>query len=250
MRHILENRLRIVVLDSFYDCRDNFFAREFFPKIMQLKLKGYLAEYPHGTLPIDSTDFLCTHYTICIEEKSELRPIMAFKSIGSDRCRHFNVTFPAITILGNCGETPLKRQIQLMLLDAEQKGSSIHYGSSWTIDPEIRNDRELTKLLRDYFIATNTLHFEMIAPIELMACGILRFKTEQFLGSLGYCPVDLRGSGDANFFHAFLNQEPSIMVHATEVSDEAKLIAESFREAWKKRIVIDRRVDEFVRKVA
>ncbi len=238
MTHIFERRLKIVILDSFYDAREDVQVRDFFAKVMQLKLKGYLHEYPHGTLPIDSSDFFCTHFTVCLQEgagSTNLRPIMAFKSVGSDRCAHFNVSFPAITILGN-GETPLKRRIRKMLDESAMNGSVIHYGSSWTIDPEVREDRSLTRLLRDYFIAMNTLHFERIAPATLMACGILRFKTEQFLGSLGYSPVVVPGGEGAFFKHAFLNLEPSVMVGAQDVSATAREIAERFRKSWNDRL--------------
>ena len=91
---IHRRKLKIVVLEAPYDSLKEKHAPDIFGKIISLKLQGYGPEYPYGTMPVDTNDFIATHLAVCVEDGSELKPIMAYKTVQQRKCRAHGVQFP------------------------------------------------------------------------------------------------------------------------------------------------------------
>lgn len=235
------DEFQIVVLRSFYDTFDSAKAQEAFSGMAALKLKGYLAEYPYGALPVDTTDFVATHFVLCRKRKisrAPFEPIMAHKWVSSQRCSAHNLHFPAVTILGT-GYPDLRESIEGILEHNQRSGRQVHYGSSWTIDPMIRRtNRPLALELRSLFIAANVFYFDENPGDLFMVCGVKKFKTDKIFTSLGYDSIALKSKKEPSFNHAFVAKEEMVVMTSSKASVDARSAALRFKALWDARIEI------------
>jgi hypothetical protein len=232
-------KLRLVSLESFYDCADDPLAQKLLPRFMALKIRGYLKEYAYGALPVDTTDLIGSHFAVCEERQGELFPLTAFKSMSSVKCKTHNVHFPLITLLGSMDMPDHRKAIEGVLASAAARNRPVMYGSSWTKEPAVRDgDRELSRYLRDLFVAMNIFHIRETGA-ELMTLGVPRFKTDAlFMRTWGCVPIRQGGQDLPPIKHAFLGGEPTLLLHSPGIPDSAMVYAEPFEALWRNRIAI------------
>jgi hypothetical protein len=233
--------LRLVVLDCPYETWNDPPVREWFGKMVALKLMGYQKEYPWGILPLDGSDFIGTHLMVCEEREGQLLPLLAYKSISLGRCRIHQSTFPVLGLAMGCRSERHVAALEAILARHEADPSRLSYDGSWTIHPEARRDQQRTTLLREIMQAVHVLHHERRGTQEFLSLGAVRFKVEQFLGFWGYRPIlDLSGVMDPLRLHAYFNEKVMMMHLVGEFSPAARALAEKYRSLWGSRIEIQR----------
>lgn len=227
--------LKIIELNNFYDCSSSTTAQVAFSKMLNLKFKGYLEEYDNGVLPADTTDLFATHYIVTEQNDEKLDPIMAFKSVSLEKCRHFGQPFSGLKIV----HTDSHREgVQEVIDYCDREGLALTYDSSWTIRPDVRKDRGLTRMLRDVFQAIQILSHLDTDPRVSMVCGITRFKTEFLFENWGYKKVTRTREDLPPFHHTSLRGEEAFMMVARSYRDEAIKVARQYETLWRAREVL------------
>jgi hypothetical protein len=231
-------RLRIVILGSPYDTLQDPLAQSLFAKTMALKIEGYRAEYPYGALPVETTDFIATHSILCDERDDGLIPLMAYRSVSHSCAKTFGLPFGGLAVVNSAGGVEHAKAIQGILNRCEASGREISYDSSWTINPEVRKDRELTAHLQEIMRAMHVLyHVDYNIP-EIVAAGVVRFKMERYYRFWGYELIAKDGVPLGPIPLPFLRQESVLMFWLSKFSKEALEQAEKYRSLWNERIDI------------
>jgi hypothetical protein len=234
------NDIRIVSLECPYDNWDNAQLTELFNKMVALKLNGYRKEYPYGVLPVDTSDFLSTHYLICNAKGETLTPLMGFKTVSLTRCHLHNVAFPLVSILKTSGATKHEELVTKQLEWCQRGGGDASYAGSWTIDPETRKNRPLVALLRELTITMLVEHYRQHPAARKYICGSVRFKTDKFLQSLGYSPLEREGEPLSTFEQASLMGDTALALHCSSYTDAANETAYKYRDQWNSRLALGR----------
>lgn len=228
--------LKIVELNCFYECSSNELAQNTFSRMLDLKFTGYLQEYDYGVLPADTTDLFATHYVVMEMKNDRSVPIMAFKSVSLDRCRQFNQPFSGTKIV----HTDAHREGVKEVIDYCDKNKILlTYDSSWTIRPEVRKDRRLTRTLRNIFQAIQILSHLDTDPRVSMVCGITRFKTEFLFENWGYRMVTRNREPLPPFLHTSLQGEEAFMMVARTYKDQAVQLAKKYEDLWRSRLILN-----------
>jgi hypothetical protein len=235
---IIPDKYQVVVLDCAYDTWGNPQTRELLMRTLSLKLHGYLSSYPYGTLPIDTTDFICTHLLICEKRSHELLPVMGYKCTTLDRANTHRLALPCQAILQSSGAERHHRRVLQLLDEICAKGRRVSYDGSWTLDPEIRNDEDLSKRFKDVLMALNVLHHLDAGISDILGFGVPRFKTDQFFRCIGYERVSDQGGVLPEIQQRSLQDESVVLMHLQKFSDIAMATGRRFRKSWDNRIEI------------
>ena len=230
--------LRLVVLNKPYDSWNNPETGEIFVKMVSLKLQGYLSRHIYGSLPVDTTDFIGTHILICSEADGSLRPISGFKIITDTCCRIHQLPFLARSLAQAAGATEHARLIDEIVCRSRGQSKDVSYLCSWTTQPEVRDDRDRSNLIKD-IIASTIVNFHLDQGItDLIAAGVPRMKTNRFLTSVGFNPLAILGLALPNFRHSGLLGEEVVMMHLSSFTEKAMKLAQDHHELWRARVTI------------
>ncbi len=229
--------LRVVVLEYPTHILSEATPQALLSNLLALRVRGYGKEYPEGVLPLDTYDFIGTHLMVCREENGRLVPISGFRSVFLSTCDFHRLPFPALELIRTAGgATSHEWAVRKILKSCRDEGVSISYESSWTIQPEVRKDRELTNYIRDMLTAVMALHQRDAKVTQSLVCGVLRFKTDQFFKGMGFIPLDFMGSTLPELHQASLFGETVVMMHRKKVSEHALMLSEKFESHWANRI--------------
>lgn len=236
------SKLKIIILESFYDClldpQIKERAKSFFIDLMELKLRGYLAEYPYGYMPFDTTDFIATHHAVCEERDGRLVPLMAYRSILGLKAETHLLTFPLLKLMKDIGEPKYVEAVSEFMEECRKKNRPLSFDSAWTIDPEIRKDEALTQELRRIMMGIHVLYHKEIDKSAILAGGVVRFKMERLYRYWGYLPLDLNKVELPNVALPFMFNEQVKMFKLTNFSFQAISESEGVRALWEKRTVL------------
>lgn len=243
-------KIKLVTLECPYDSWGDGVTEVLFSRLVQLKLKGYRAEYPYGVLPVDTTDFVCTHHMACIEVDKELYPVMAYKSIAWDRLKTHSLPFPLVSLLKVCGTQEHLLAVQKVIQECEAANKNLSYDSSWTIDPEIRKDEVFKPLLRQIMNTMHVYFHKEYQTDEILSLGSTRFKMEKLFEYWGYKLIDYMGKTLSTFDVPSYFNENVVLIHQKNgFSEQAKNDSKKYEELWNNRILIKSNFDR-QRKVA
>lgn len=238
----MSRNLKIVVLDRPLDHWNDPFIYSLFQKVVQMKLAGYGSEYPDGVLAVDATDFFGTHILLCDQKPNgELFPLVGYKSVTLQRCNYYRNVFPALSILRN-SKADDRRLISLMK-NSQDQGFDLSYDSSWTMQPEVRKDKEFAKFARDMISTMCVCYHEEFSIPEWTVCGILRFKTDQYFRWMGHQDITHQFS----FFNLY--DEQAAMLHIKEYSSECIEKARSYEGMWKEKILFSKKSIPIIREL-
>ncbi len=235
-------RLRFVVLKSPFQmwmrADHDSFAR-LFHEMVGMKLRGYGKEYPAGVLPVDTSDLIATHLLVCDQdEKGELHPITGFKTTSLSDCLHHQIAFPALGLV-QAAEAPQHIQAILAVMKAAQaSGKSLSYTGSWTIEPNLRTNKQLTGQLIQMFRASYVFYHMDTKIDEVITGGTIRFKADSLLGNMGHDPLLLNGQQLPPIRVKHLFGEPVAVLHLKAFTKEAQEQSEPFQKLWRERIEI------------
>lgn len=218
--------LRVVILDNMAAQWNNAQARELFNMMVGMKLAGYQRAHGANTLPVDQTDFVCTHLLACEEVNGELRPVCGHKAITIDRCREYKLRFPLLNLLESSGIPASIGQEIMDELDTE--GVRYSYDSSWTKN---NNDPALAALLRD-MVPLMIVGHHIVDDIKgWFTIGVERFKTDRTFEWMGSEPIT------PTFPLASLHGDLTRVFFGREFSKESlKMVTEKYADLWKHRL--------------
>lgn len=228
--------IRLIVMDCVSEIFDDEKVRHFFSDLIATRLRGYGPEYPKGVLPLDVEDYIGTHVVACREQDGRYIPVMGYKFTTLGRCQEFRRTFPGIVMPRDSEAPEHVAAITRILERAQKRGNEIGYCGSWTIAPETRKDRELTRYLRDLIYTAHYFYQQDYQVPEMICAGSVRLKTDQFEEAFGYRRIreELRVLGE--FAQASLWGETVVMLHCQEASALARETAMKHEEVWRSRI--------------
>lgn len=232
--------LRLVIIDNPSRNWGNPLVRDLFHKVVGLKLKGYGKEYEQGVLPIDTTDFIGTHLTICQERGGALEPLIAYKSISLERCREYqpNLPFPVLAMTQVASAKDHEEYVRRKIEECIRTGKGLRYCSAYTIQPEVRENRILVQRLKQMLVAVQINFLRMTQTHESLLMGAMRFKVDQMFRSWGYKDIELDGRTLPPFNVKSIFDQPAMLLRLEEFNDEVLKHLETYAELWKNRIEV------------
>jgi hypothetical protein len=234
-------KLRIVVLKSPFQIWTQYedpVFQKLFTEMVGLKIRGYGAEYPEGVLAVDTSDFIATHLLVCQEGREGLRPIMGFKTTSLADCEKHRVAFPALGLVQAAEAKPHIEVMKGIIARCLKEGKQLSYTGSWTIEPHLRKNKELSRELVKLFKTTYVFHHLEQKVDEIITGGTMRFKADTLLGDMGHDPL----AGPAGMLEPIqvrhLFQENVRVLHLKKFSALAKETVEPYRSMWEDRLEI------------
>ena len=183
--------MRLVVLDHVYSQMDDPKIQTLFAKYVAMKLRGYRAHYPFGTLSVDTSDLISTHTMLCFENGKNLEPIWGYRSVTLSRCEMHRLTFPIVSAVSHSPSH--LRVVQKCIDSARRAGKEICYDSSITFDPEVRKNLELKQIVTDAAKAYHKPFHEEKGHSNIIVGGVTRFKMNRTFDEMGYLPFEENG---------------------------------------------------------
>lgn len=233
----LDNKkFRVVIINSPIDILDNDLCATMLGKTLQMKHLGYKTTYGEKVLPMDKSDFFSTHIIFCEENNDQLIPIIAYKSTSYDRCLYYSFEFPALTLMKSDGHPSCVDKIDNILSSIENP-SMISFDSSWAQNLEYRfnPNSEIKKCLREITMMFAVKHHEEFNIPHMMACGVVKVKTDQFFLKIGLNKLNEH----ALFKQKNLGDEDVVIFYNNEFSFEALSMAKKYKTLWDNKLVID-----------
>lgn len=179
-------QLQIIVLDCPLEHWDEPAVRSLFCAMVDIKRIGFDAHYDAKVLPLDTTDFIGRHVLTCLPDSHGLLRVLAgYRAIDSERCKAFNLRFPAESLALAAGSAEHAAAVREFV----DGGGPVGYLGSWTAHPAVRGNVQLRGALRDHFAMGGVLlHHESGVP-RVMVGATLRFKVDRLLRPVGYRPL-------------------------------------------------------------
>lgn len=246
--HPFLSSCRIVQLINPYEQWSNPLVRELFVQTSTLKINGYGRKYPNGVIPVDTNSWFCDHFLLCRESDSgELQPIMGFQRVTLERSRKHYQPFPAH---GLCKEADSHRHIEVvekLMSRFDERPNKLSYTGCFTIDPELRTDRDLMGELSRLMVALHYLfHKEEGEGHEIITVAIVRFKIDEILMQYGFFPL-LEDIDDTLPIEHVAGEEGRYM-RGREFNSRMVALAESFVPLWNNRMVLARDCGAYLNK--
>jgi len=232
-------KYRVVLLNSPCERWSLKATQELFSALVDLKLKGYGAEYGQGVLPVDTTDFIAAHQLVCLEKGKHLHPVMGYKSTLLAQCLNYNMIFPGLALVKAAKASPHDEVIQGIMDRCQKEGRGLAYTGSWTVDPQARENKELARWLREVFLTLYVAYHQDYGIQEIIAGGTIRFKTEKLIKEIGHEPITYRSEILPPISVAHLLNEKVVVTHLTQFTEKALEYRARHEKLWVDRIIID-----------
>ena len=226
--------IKIVILESPYDCWNEDFVGHFFKDLIGVKLRGYGREHPYGVLPIDAADLISTHLSVCrTEDGGHLTPLMSIRWTSLKKCRLHFLNFPGMSLLQQAQRSEHIQALEKIIADLDQRNGDLYYSGALSIDPLWKKDKEQSLFFRE-LLTTMYVHYQKQSGYaELMAGGTVRFKIDNWLQSIGHSPLH-----PEPIHVKHLAGETVQVMHLKDFSFEALRIAKKWQHYWEDRMVI------------
>lgn len=236
-----KDTFQIILFDCPIDHLEPRETQRLFGLAMALRVRGYRSEHREGVLPVDTCDFIGIHQLVCQAGSGESVPMLGFRTVTLSRCDRHHLEFPALTLLKTSGASQAHvKAVQELIDESRRKGEELAYHSSWTIEPELRRDRALTRDLKDLVTAMLVHSGRTLGFSQSMLCGVPRFRTDEYFEQMGYLRLSAAGDPLPEFGQANLMGEPVVMMHRSRPSFLARRYASEFESVWNRRIEIGR----------
>ncbi len=229
-------KFKIVVLECPYDTWDDPLSKDMFHKMVQLKMIGYKREYPYGVLPVDTSDFVATHHLICLDERGELNPVMAYRTVTLERAKLHSMSLPVLNLMNMIGAKEHAEKIQSIITNCEKQNKSLVYASSLAVHNDHKGNADLRTALRTIHV----LYHKDAKIDEIIAGGVIRFKMDKLYEFFGYSDLEWNGKVLPPVAVPFVFNEVTGFYHLRKFSEEAMNLAEANRKLWENRITISK----------
>jgi hypothetical protein len=225
--------LRVVILECPLDSWQDQDVRTLFSDLVDLKMRGFGAQYSAKVLPVDTTDFIGRHFLSCLETPRGLRPIAGFRAVDLERCQSFNQPFPAES-LARAAKAP--RHAEAVRRYVEH-GRPVSYIGSWTVHPAVRCNPRLRAALREHFALGGVLLHHEVGMHRIILGATLRFKVDRLLAPVGYRALAHDGEPLPPIAAPHLHGELVRLMHLDRCCGDALERARALRGAWNARMV-------------
>ena len=235
------NRYQVVVLKTPYNLFEDKESQDFFMKMCQLKIKGYLKEYQAGMLPFDSSDFVANHIVLCSKTNEGLAPIMGFKSVSLSTCDFYRINFPMLGMLKSPDDTSkYTAYFENLIQSARLNGTAdtLAYNGSFTVHPTLRGDEFFHKRLWDFGFYLFASHYMEEKINKVVAVCSTKFKVDKKKLEHGWSYVSIEGNNIDAFRCTSLHETSFVPMELNNV----KLVCQSdkslFPGLWENRLVL------------
>jgi hypothetical protein len=216
---------------------------EMFPKIIRLKTEGYRKEYDQHVLPFDSSDFIATHLLLCEKgSNEELRPVLGFKSVTLKKCDDHRINFPMLGMLENTQSDPMYKKVVSSILDEYRRNSNsanVAYNGSFTILPELREDKVLMKYLWDITFSLLTNYYIDYSINHVLAVCATKFNVHKKKETLGWNFINA-GNEELGPYHcSALFGAELVPMELKDVKAKSSESSEKFKDMWEEKIILD-----------
>jgi|GEM_PF-2035110 len=235
--------VQLIELDCVYQQLEDPEIRKLFSNLLLMRKRGYSTRHGQGSLPIDTYDFIGTHYLMVQNLPEGKRVLGGVRMVSLSRSLIYHMPFPAMSLLNAAKAT---RHIDFMNRLFQEYGRpesnaiDFTYVSSWTFDPISREDASLTSYLHDLFCVANVLsHADPTREIRV-ACGIPRLKTDRYITNI----IGYERSSDADgplpeVQQSNLVDEPVVLLHLKNGHPFSyRRRAQMLQKIWDERLVL------------
>ena len=142
--------LRLIVIDNIVANIENPLVESLLGPLCSLKKRAYTQSFSNRTMPLDHTDYYGTHVIVAKEqEKNDMGPVMAFKSVTTERCKQYNAKLPGIIMVDRLNSKIHSTAFQKNLAETNCHDHQVAYISSLAIEPRLslENRIELLELI-------------------------------------------------------------------------------------------------------
>jgi len=226
--------LRFVTLDCPLERWNDPGVRAVFNEMVHLKMLGFGGQYAAHVLPVDTTDFIGYHVLTCVESADGLHVAAAFRTVTSDQCRSFNLTFSAESL---ALQAEAKAHATAVREFVGQDGR-VGYLGSWTVHPSARANAALRAALRDDFALGAILAHRDTGVPKMVVGATLRFKVDRLLSSVGFRPMLHEGAPLPPIAVRHLHGESVLLMSLDRPGDDVLQRAEALRERWRARVAL------------
>ncbi len=237
------NDLKIVILRCPYINWSLAETKDFFTKMIALKLEGYQQRHFHGVMPIDQIDFIANHVLICEKINNNLIPISGAKSLPYYFCKPFRVEFTPISVFKKGNYLEHLQYTNNIIADCEKSTRQLTYYGAWTQSPDIK-DNGLKSILKEIFAATLLLHHQEEKITDIIGFGLPKFKTDLFFYKLGGEKARLNNVELEHIPLEHLNEIESAFIHFTGFSPYIEEMVTKYKKLWNERITIGKSFQE------
>ncbi len=230
-------RFQLIELVRPYETFEQDDSRYFFSEVMRVRKSGYSSRHRSHVLPVDTTDFLSTHFIIAAQIGPDLVSLGGYRAIDLQTCETYQTPFPLTSILQQAQAMDQLEQVQ-SIIDSSRNRSKIVYQSAWTFCPDAKKNSQICALLKDLMTTMTVL--SQTGPDEIrFACGIPRLKTDEYISFLGYEKLRSKSGEIEPILQKNLqNEKVELMILRSHHSLEAQEIARKHHDHWRNRIRI------------
>lgn len=233
---IMLSDLCVVILECPYITLSQQNGREIFSNMMNVKIKGYASVHDDKVMPVDTTDFIATHMIVADKRAPFEKIYMSYKSTSYKMCDRYSLPFPFMTMLKNHAPTECFSKMEEIMKSCREKNEDLSYDTGWTINPEIRGDKEFQSILKDLITLFVVNHHNDYRIPHWVTLGICKVKTDQYFLKMGLEEI----STNSILLHPFLHNTDARAVISMngKYTDFVFETAKKYQFLWDNRIVI------------
>ena len=243
-------KLASILLECPYDNLNDPAYTSYFLDLVRLKLAGYQNKYGYGILPFDGHDLIANHYTVCMIRNGKPVPIMGMKSVTLERCRTHKVSFPMGEFYSKPEFADYRKAIENLIAAHDKRPGELGYNGSFTISPEVRNNRELVKEIRDIGFSYIVQYYRDYKIPTQVAVALVPFKVPESKRQIGWDTIKLNGRPlpptPCDFF---FGEEIALMVGEKE-NEGGRALAKKYEQMWNARLTLGESKLETIKKAA
>ncbi|WP_324768353.1 hypothetical protein [Pokkaliibacter plantistimulans] len=200
--------------------------RDYFGKLLALRIQGYFHEHGHRYIPVDIYDHFASHLLLLCNGEA----VACARIVDHAACVQHELAFPPVTLLSQSGSPSAVAAVQQFVQQYGQQGG-VGYDSAFTLCPAIRQQRlaaTVVKVMHGLWM----LYHHNSQPRRFVVSATLRLKTERLFSKLGCAPVCC----DPYFQLHSINSELAMMMLFSRPSALAQEWMAHYQTLWDARI--------------
>ncbi len=238
----IKNKYRFVLIREPYELMEYEIMRSIFPQLIYLKTTGYRQEYEKNVLPFDSSDFVASHLLLCDMTGPSPRPVLGFKSVTLKSCDDHRISFPMFGMLERAdSDLVAKSRVQDILNSYrdQDRAGKIAYNGSFTILPELRQNKALMKHLWELSFCLIGNYYLDYGIDHVLAVCATKFNVHKKKEVYGWNYISQGQSHLEEYQSKALFGANLIPMELFTSSEACKASTLSFRGMWENRLTLD-----------
>lgn len=242
LEEMIKNKYKFVLLRSPYELMEHELVQKLYPQVIKLKTTGYRQEYDHHVLPFDSSDFIASHLLMCEKTANGLVPVLGLKSVTLKKCDDHRIGFPMLGMMEGLQPTIQHRETILKMMEqyrASGTSEKLAYNGSFTILPQLREDKVLMKHLWDVTFSLITNYYIDYGIPHVIAVCATKFNVHKKKEKLGWNYIQ-SGEGTLEEYNCKALFGASLVpMELFNVKEKSKESSEKFKDMWDDRLILD-----------